>query len=103
MAAALSLREPPRLLALHSEYGYVEEISRSLPREPEAVPEAYQRLLVKQSEAVERARRREGYAESRSIIEREVAVCLALLGGDVIEELRMIERALHRIGQRLAA
>lgn len=94
----------PRLLHRRSELGYTDRTVRSLSGEPEAVPANYQRQLTAAAPKRAAARDHEVWIASRDRIVGE----LDRLRGhrfarDVTSELRVIERQLARIGERLAA
>jgi hypothetical protein len=60
--------DPPRLLARHSELGYVEDLHRALHDEPEAVPASYQARLSADAERRDREQRLRAWRTARGTI-----------------------------------
>lgn len=102
----LDVEAPPRLLARHSERGYVTNPADALPDEGEAVPEAFQAQLSAESQgnfAKLRAEERD-QEETRRIVARlrRAKAQARAAGVDVTQHVREIEKQLKAIEEDLA-
>lgn len=93
-----------RLLHRDSTHGYTDNPARAVPREPEAIPTAYQHQLTAR---VERDRREAELAEwrtRRAIIERQVEWLYSQRNHrEVGSDMRALKRQLDRIDQKLTS
>ena len=92
--------ERRRLLAARSELGYVEEASRALRGEPEAVSAEHQRRLTEDARARGAGRRLERWRQCSAAVRGLLSE--AGLGPGYASDLRVIARQLDRIEGRLA-
>lgn len=95
--------DPARLLARHSEHGYVSDVALAMDREPEAVPEAAQQRITRDAHRRDRQRQIDAWRPCRSAIAAGVAAYEQIADRPALGDLRAISRSLQRIDQRLGA
>jgi len=93
--------DEPRLLALRSEFGYVDRTIGAMADEPEAVSEAEQRVMTQGAAALADLLRRQTWIEARDGIRASLALLDLAVFSDVSRDLRAIDRLVERLDARL--
>jgi hypothetical protein len=93
----------PRLLAQRSEFAYTDRVDQALRDEPEAVSAAEQRHLTELAHRRDRRRRLDAWKPARSLISAGIVSFTPAADRYSRSDLRVIERTLRRIDQRLGA
>ena len=91
-----------RLLHQRSELGYTTSTVEAMPSEPEAVSSEWQSHLTAQAARRRSDRRRETWRICSERIRRELDVARPELGKQIASDLRVIERQLAKIDERVA-
>lgn len=102
------MREPARLLAARSEFGYTDRTDRAMRDEPEAVSSEEQRRQTKQAASQAQQEAKADWASRRGRLRAELAELAAQPYTKTLgSELRVMERQLAKldniIGHHLAA
>jgi hypothetical protein len=91
----------PRLLALHSEIGYVDRLDRALPDEPEAVSESEQTTLTQRALRDKAKRERESWIDARDTMRAALATLDVPAYALIARDVRALRRTIERIDTRL--
>lgn len=96
--------DPPRLLAKHSELGYVTRHHQAMTHEPPAVPADYQEQLTAAAQRVQQDQLLGEWVKCRDRISGAVQhfTTVTKPGQQVRSDLRVLERQIARVDGRLA-
>jgi hypothetical protein len=95
--------DPARLLARHSEHGYVSDVALAMDREPEAIPAALQDHYAQDARRRDRARKLARWRSARQTMLDGAKEAEAVLGMSFRSDLRAVGRAVARIDRQLSA
>lgn len=95
--------DPPRLLALRSELGYVDRLALAMLDEPEAVSEPAQIEITRRSQREWKEARRRRWDEARKSIDGALDSFAATINGDppLCNALKAVRRSTEAVTRRL--